>query len=911
MARLYSFKLIIGLAILWLIVLAYGVAFYSTRVYRDLALENQLELLEGILETEIREIVESKYDQQIQFALKLQDIDSFQQALNDLDGDGLNSWLRENFDSLVGDADAFRLKSLIVRDLDGKILAQTSDNSLEAYSGCIVTLNAITEADLNPPISKDALCSHNNNLYSEILTPIDFISSSAYLQVIAYAIDGLISIEQHVDMPLMIMDSNEAVYYRSEIWPDVVLDSQLLPEYRLFGDDSVLGAIIVGSSNQQIFLDRLEYTDDKFLLVTTIATIVVLILVLYLLSLAFMPLSTLRNSVGALLTGRYTPLSGTKIPSELQDLVLAYNNMVEGLENETISRRQVEEKLRSEKDFIATTLDSIKNPVIVIDSKGKIKLVNPEGEKLLEDKEVDLIDQSIHEALILYSNRQTTRIVSIKQLLNSKTTLNSMFFCDSQQNTIELEFSASPMIDIEAEDIGYVIIMKDVSEDRKLRRKLSYEGSHDYLTRFLNRGAFEKRFESLVTEEYGSNPHHVLIYLDVDQFKIVNETCGHAAGDVLLQQVGSIIKSHVRKSDILSRLGGDEFGLIMPFIEISQAMQVMQKVLIKIQQTGFEWEDKDYQVTASIGAMAFGQMDDEYPDFYSKVTTACFLAKSNGGNQYHSIGENDEMILAQQESIDWVAGIMKGISEDNFCLYVQPIVSMDESDKRAHYEVLIRYRSANGTIILPGEFLPPAERYNLIEKIDVWVVNKVIKWLQDNKEQARKILFSVNLSGRSIGSQTFHEFLHACLQHKDVDKSALCFEITETSVVENVEKSVKFINSIKQLGAKFSLDDFGTGLSSFSYLKRFPVDYLKIDGEFVRDIVESDTSFVFVRSMAEVGHSLHMKVIAEFVESDAMLDRLRKANIDYIQGYHIGRPIPIETLKLKSDMAKKKKRSAK
>jgi EAL domain-containing protein (putative c-di-GMP-specific phosphodiesterase class I) len=209
---------------------------------------------------------------------------------------------------------------------------------------------------------------------------------------------------------------------------------------------------------------------------------------------------------------------------------------------------------------------------------------------------------------------------------------------------------------------------------------------------------------------------------------------------------------------------------------------------------------------------------------------------------------------------------------------------------------LIRYRSPDGKIIPPGDFLPPAERYNLIERIDCWVVSNVIAWLQENPELAPRIMFSVNLSGRSIGSPTFHNFLRQSLIESDIAMSSLCFEITETAVVDNVERSVEFINSIKQLGVKFSLDDFGTGLSSFSYLKQFPVDYLKIDGEFVRDITQDDKSYVFVRSMTEVGHCLDMEVIAEFVESDTMFDKLREANVDYVQGYTVGKPMPIDSL---------------
>jgi EAL domain-containing protein (putative c-di-GMP-specific phosphodiesterase class I) len=347
---------------------------------------------------------------------------------------------------------------------------------------------------------------------------------------------------------------------------------------------------------------------------------------------------------------------------------------------------------------------------------------------------------------------------------------------------------------------------------------------------------------------------------------------------------------------VLSRLSGDEFGFIMPFFEMERALQTIQKIIIEIQHSKFVWNDQEYRVTASIGVMAFGRMSDEYADHYSKVTTACFLAKQNGGNQYHYIDENDEKVLAQQVSMEWVSGIMEGFTNDRFCLYVQPIVGIDQADKHAHYEVLIRYRDHDGNIIAPGQFLPSAERYNLIERIDSWVVSTVIQWFQKNPTMDQKVMFSINLSGRSISSQTFHNFLRETLIASNVDMRALCFEITETAVVDNVERSVEFINSIKQLGVRFSLDDFGTGLSSFSYLKQFPVDYLKIDGEFVRDITNDDKSYVFVRSMTEVGHCLDMKVIAEFVESDTMFDKLREANVDYAQGYTVGRPVSIDTL---------------
>ncbi len=895
-ARFYSFKFIIGFTLLWLGILAYSLTIYSTRVYRGHALESQTQSLKSVIALKSREVIDQLYYEQKRFAYKLQNEAPFKQALEAGDAVKMKAWLDESYKRYPTSSGLFKLKALIVRTLSGEVFAQNSDDGLNSYLGCPVLLASVDESLIRLLKPKYALCSDANNLYSEVFVPVGTLEPKAYLHVVSYAVEGLKTIEADIGMPLSITTSSGNNLYRSKKWVTSSAESHLYPIYKLYGDDSFLGVNIAASVDQRTFIGRLDRTETSFFIITSVATLAALLLVIFLLDRAFLPMNKLRNSVGALLTGKYASISDENLPSELRDLVVAYNEMVEGLETETISRRQIEEKLRSEKDFISTTLNSITNPVIVIDSKDRIKLVNPSAEKLFGDTEEDLLDTSIHEVLILYLNRQTTHIVDLNQLLSRKQSVSSMFFFDPDRNIIELEFSASPMIDMEAEDVGFVIILKDVSEYRKLRRKLSYEGSHDQLTGFLNRTAFEQRFENLVTEENNSISQHVLAYLDVDQFRVVNDTCGNAAGDQLLKQVGNIIKSHVRKSDVLSRLSGDEFGIIMPFFKMERALQTIQKIIIEIQHSAFVWNEKDYEVTASIGVMAFGRISDEYPDYYSKVTTACFLAKQNGGNQYHFIDENDEKVMAQQVSMDWVSGIMKGFNEDRFCLYVQPIVSMDDDITRNHYEVLIRYRDENDAIIEPGHFLPCAERYNLIERIDRWVVTSVIAWLQENSEKVREVLFSINLSGRSIGSQAFHKFLHESLTKSNVDLNSLCFEITETSVVDNVERSVEFINSIKALGVKFSLDDFGTGLSSFSYLKQFPVDYLKIDGEFVRDISSDDTSYVFVRSMTEVGHCLDMKVIAEFVESDTMFDRLRQANVDFIQGYTVGKPVDIETL---------------
>ncbi len=899
LSRFYSFKLIIILALLWLTLLAFGLAYYSTQIFRNLAVENQLESLQTILAVKSQDIIEDLYDNQKRFAFKLQSEEPFVNALRDQNSEAMISWLGKSFRRYFVASGQFDLKSIIVRNQIGEIIAEVGDDYQRPYSGCPVVMGGIGESDLTNLKPRYALCSFEGDLYSEALVPIGTPDPKGYLHVIAYALEGLKMLEQDFEMPLRITASDGSELFRSGSWPESPRKNFLYPEYLLYGDDSFLGASITGAFDQQPFINRLDRTEYKFLALATFATLAGLALVVLLLYRAFVPMNKLRNSVGALLTGKYDAISEDKLPSELRDVVRAYNEMVEGLEIETISRRQTEEKLRSEKDFIATTLNSITNPVIVIDSKDKIKLVNPSGEKLFGEKERLLVNTSVHELLILYSNRQTTHIVNLSHLLRRKQTLDTLFFYDANREIVELEFSASPMIDMEAEDVGFVVILKDVSEYGQLRRKLTHEGSHDQLTGFLNRVAFEHKFDRLVAEDHGLIPQHVFAFLDIDQFKVVNETCGNPGGDLLLKQISTIIKSHVRKSDVLARLSGDEFGIIMPFFNMDRALQAIQKIIIDIQYSGFEWDEKEYDVTASVGMMPFGQEKDEYPTHYSKVATACFLAKSNGGNQYHYIDENDEKVTAQQESMDWVASIMKGFSEDRFCLYVQPIASLDSKDNDLNYEVLVRYQSPEGTIISPDKFLPSAERYNLIERIDCWVVTHLIEWLQVNQDKTGKTMFSINLSGRSMGSQTFHNFLQQSLEQTEVDKTTLCFEITETAVSGNVKESIEFINSIRRLGAKFSIDDFGTGLSSFSDLKQFPVEYLKIDGDIVREINEDDTNFVFLRSMTEVGHSLGMKVIAEQVESGDLIDKLREANIDFIQGHTIGLPVEIQSLVLK------------
>ncbi len=902
LSRLYSFKMVIIVALLLVGSLSYGLAIYSTTVHRDQSVLNQTQSLQAVIELHSREVVVKHQLQKQRFAEMLLGLEDFRDAIETADTGIMDQILEYQLLNIPDSYDYFEVSAVLVRNLEGAEIAGMRQPQAARYQGCATVLAGLGAGIIRQVEPVDALCGFEDALYSELMIPVKLDESNdpvAYLHLITNAVASFGAIGELLGTPLRITTSAGLSLYESPNWTTSTNEQFLYPQYRLYGDDSFLAAIITAAFDESAFLQQLTRANQDFMLKITGLSVIALIVLMTLLHLALRPLNRLRNSSGMMLSGRPDRIEASGMPAELSDLVDAYNGLVDELEEEAISRRQMEEKLRSEKDFIATTLNSIANPVIVVDSRGNIKLANPGAQMLLDERERDLKSRQIHDVLILYSNREATRIVDLDLMLSGRQALSSLFYVNSKRKLVELEFSASPMIDLETEDIGYVIILKDVSEDRKLRRKLSYEGSHDQLTGFLNRVAFEQKFDLIVTEQSNSVPQHVLAHFDIDQFRVVNETCGSAAGDALLKQVASSLKANVRKSDIIARLGGDEFGIIMPYFEIQHALQSLQKIIIDVQQDGFDWNGREYQITASIGVMAFGCFSDEYADFNSRITTACYLAKQNGGNQYHLVDENDRKVTEQRESMDWVSGIMKGFNEDRFCLYVQPIRAISE-DNHHHYEVLIRYRSEDGDILAPGEFLPPAERYNLIEKIDRWVVGRVLDWLRDNREKNSDVVLSVNLSGRSLGSRSFHKFLYESLNDSELNLDQLVFEITETAVINNIENSVDFIESIKKLGVRFSLDDFGTGLSSFSYLKQFPVDYLKIDGEFVRDINDDDKSYVFVRSITEVGHCLDMKVIAEFVESDTMFDKLREAQVDYVQGYTIGKPVALESLETRN-----------
>ena len=441
-----------------------------------------------------------------------------------------------------------------------------------------------------------------------------------------------------------------------------------------------------------------------------------------------------------------------------------------------------------------------------------------------------------------------------------------------------------------------LMVCEDITAAHRLSEKLSYQASHDPLTSLFNRREFERRLERALQEARIDQVEHALCYLDLDQFKVINDTCGHIAGDALLRQLGGVLQARLRKADTLARLGGDEFGVLIKYCAPEDAVKVAESLRRLITEFRFIWEDKSFNIGVSIGLVPIDEHSESITSALAAADSACYAAKDQGRNRIHLYHEKDADLARRRGEMQWVSRIHKALEEDRFRLSYQPIVPVGNGNGNGageHYEILIRMVDEDDRMVSPGAFLPAAERYNLISQLDHWVLETAFAWLVDHPQHLENLhMCSINLSGHSLGDQEFLEFATRQLEETGIPPEKICFEITETMAIVNLSKATQFMQALKGLGCRFALDDFGSGLSSFAYLKNLPVDFLKIDGVFVKDIVDDPIDMAVVSSINEIGHVMGKQTIAEFVEDEAILAKLREIGIDYAQGYGIGRPQP-------------------
>jgi diguanylate cyclase (GGDEF)-like protein/PAS domain S-box-containing protein len=456
------------------------------------------------------------------------------------------------------------------------------------------------------------------------------------------------------------------------------------------------------------------------------------------------------------------------------------------------------------------------------------------------------------------------------------------------------EFEVTPIKNGVGWYTHWISVQRDVSERKLAEEKVNYQSTHDELTGLVNRREFERCAEELLASLVDTNSKHAACYIDLDQFKVVNDTCGHAAGDQLLRQLGALLKKSIRKGDTLSRLGGDEFGVLIKNSSIEDSFTVASDIKSIIEDFRFIYEGKGFRVSASIGLVPIFDAETTLARLMKNADEACYLAKDHGRNRIHIYNEKD--LTQRRGEVQWINRIQKALAENRFSLYAQRIEPLKDSNK-PHYELLIRMQDVNGRIIPPGGFFPAAERHNLIVQIERWVIDKTFSLLHLNPSFLDNIDFiSVNLSVHSLTDESVLEFILLKFRQFKIDGNKFCFEITETVAISDILMVGDFILALKKLGCKFALDDFGSALSSLGYLKTLPIDYLKIDGVLVKDIVEDKIDYAIVKAINEIAHTLGMQTVAEFVENNDIKKILIELGVDYAQGYGIHRPQPFEEI---------------
>jgi diguanylate cyclase (GGDEF)-like protein/PAS domain S-box-containing protein len=580
-------------------------------------------------------------------------------------------------------------------------------------------------------------------------------------------------------------------------------------------------------------------------------------------------------------------------------ITLVLTRQTRRLRRTVVEKEQAELRVFHEKELLEVTLRSIVDGVATTNYQGRITYLNPAAEEMTGWPAAEAIGKPLAEvARLIHAHTREPLAHGLAELARPGAEVRpSRDSVLVHRNGVprSIEDSAAPILGRNGVAVGAVLVFHDVSPAKKLAAEMTYQANHDLLTGLVNRVAFEMRLDAALAID-GPEAAGVVMFLDLDQFKVVNDTCGHAAGDQLLKQVTALLTQEIRKQDTLARLGGDEFAVLLESCPLEPALRVAEAMRRRISELQFVWEGRSFQFTVSIGLVPFKAHQYNRSDLLRVADSSCYVAKEAGRNRVHVYDEADTAVATRNGELDWFSRLQKALTQDRFVLYAQRIASIQEhGGGYESVEVLIRLQDDEGKIVAPMAFIPAAERYGLMPSIDRWVISKALKmhagFARHYKLPAR---FSINLSGASMADPTLVDFVRRQLRTHRVKPELVCFEITETAAVANFDVAVQLMNGLRDLGCRFALDDFGAGMSSFTYLKRLPVDYVKIDGAFVKDMSKDEVDFAMVEAIHNIAHRMGLRTVAEFVQNDTTIEMLRGLGVDYVQGYGVEKPRPLD-----------------
>jgi diguanylate cyclase (GGDEF)-like protein/PAS domain S-box-containing protein len=597
------------------------------------------------------------------------------------------------------------------------------------------------------------------------------------------------------------------------------------------------------------------------------------------------------------LQGQVTRLEIASTPIEYEDSSALLITGVEILPTMTGQALRVPAE-RSEPQALA--LSSLSEAVIATDKDGRIDYMNPAAEQLTGST-ADAAAGKLLEEIVSLVDETDRRLLSdpVHQALTTGAAVNlsrrALMLSRANGSERSIELSASPMRNSARELIGAVVILHDVTELRGLTRQMSYQATHDALTGLVNRREFERRLEEAIESGHRGDGQHVLAYLDLDRFKLVNDTSGHLAGDGMLREVAKLLRDAVRDSDTVGRLGGDEFGILLVGCPLEKARQIADDVCRAVGDHRFVWRDKIYNIGASIGLVEISRESGTLEEMLVAADTACYVAKKQGSGRVVVYSARDEALARHTGEIQWLQRLQSALKENRFHLYQQVIVPAQGEDGGPAMEVLVRLQDESGQDLPPAEFMRAAERYRLMGLVDRWVVQTTLSALGRGAiSVAPEHSVAINISGQTLGDVQFLEFVVECLDSTGVTPGQVCFEIAESAVIANLDHARRFVGVLHGMGCQFALDDFGSGVGSFSNLKTLPLDYLKIDGSFIRNLARDSVNQAMVTAMIKLARTLNFKVIAEHVEDSAAEEAARRMGVDYLQGFAIGRPQPLQ-----------------